>query len=130
MTVKIFRRGSAKCFGLLSAFITILLCLYYISIGQSSQTRVHRKDSHPRGSLALKSNNTWNKIYNSNANNKSLNKKIFDNEIEFSDDGNSYKWDECIALQDAKADIDTISEFSKFEFEVTSALFEILKYTY
>jgi uncharacterized membrane protein len=59
-----------------------------------------------------------------------LNKKIFDNEIEFSDDGNSYKWDECIALQDAKADIDTISEFSKFEFEVTSALFEILKYTY
>ncbi|XP_058974051.1 alpha-mannosidase 2 [Musca domestica] len=36
MTVKIFRRGSARCIGLLSAFITILLCLYYISMGQPS----------------------------------------------------------------------------------------------
>ncbi|XP_011209289.2 alpha-mannosidase 2 [Bactrocera dorsalis] len=34
MTFKLFRRGSARCFGLLSAFITILICLYYISIGQ------------------------------------------------------------------------------------------------
>lgn len=36
MTFKIFRRGSARCIGLLSAFITILLCLYYISMGQPS----------------------------------------------------------------------------------------------
>jgi len=36
MSMKIFRRGSARCIGLLSAFITILLCLYYISIGQPS----------------------------------------------------------------------------------------------
>lgn len=36
MTVKIFRRGSARCIGLLSAFVTILLCLYYISMGQPS----------------------------------------------------------------------------------------------
>uniref|UniRef100_A0A1B0BKC5 Alpha-mannosidase n=1 Tax=Glossina palpalis gambiensis TaxID=67801 RepID=A0A1B0BKC5_9MUSC len=34
MPFKIFRRGSARCIGLLSAFITILLCLYYISMGQ------------------------------------------------------------------------------------------------
>lgn len=38
MTVKIFRRGSARCIGLLSAFVTILLCLYYISMGQPSTT--------------------------------------------------------------------------------------------
>jgi len=34
MSFKVFRRGSARCIGLLSAFVTILLCLYYISIGQ------------------------------------------------------------------------------------------------
>lgn len=34
MTFKVFRRGSARCVGLLSAFVTILLCLYYISMGQ------------------------------------------------------------------------------------------------
>ncbi|XP_058058037.1 alpha-mannosidase 2 [Anopheles bellator] len=38
MTVKLFRRGSARCIGLLSAFVTILLCLYYISMGQPSPT--------------------------------------------------------------------------------------------
>lgn len=38
MTFKLFRRGSARCIGLLSAFITILLCLYYISMGQPSTT--------------------------------------------------------------------------------------------
>lgn len=38
MTFKLFRRGSARCIGLLSAFITILLCLYYISMGQPSST--------------------------------------------------------------------------------------------
>ncbi|XP_037942924.1 alpha-mannosidase 2x-like [Teleopsis dalmanni] len=34
MSLKLFRRGSARCLGLLSAFVTILLCLYYISMGQ------------------------------------------------------------------------------------------------
>ncbi|XP_050085096.1 alpha-mannosidase 2 isoform X2 [Anopheles aquasalis] len=38
MTVKLFRRGSARCIGLLSASVTILLCLYYISMGQPSPT--------------------------------------------------------------------------------------------
>lgn len=127
MTVKIFRRGSARCIGLLSAFITILLCLYYISIGQSSQTGSHhRKDLHLKGNLALKANHTWNKMFN-NPSNKNVN-KVLDNEIDFSNDPNSYKWDECIALQEAKADIDTIDEFSKFEFEVTKRIFKILIY--
>uniref|UniRef100_A0A182U1V6 Uncharacterized protein n=1 Tax=Anopheles melas TaxID=34690 RepID=A0A182U1V6_9DIPT len=36
MTMKLFRRGSPRCIGLLSAFVTILLCLYYISMGQPS----------------------------------------------------------------------------------------------
>lgn len=34
--MKLFRRGSPRCIGLLSAFVTILLCLYYISMGQPS----------------------------------------------------------------------------------------------
>ncbi|XP_015037820.2 alpha-mannosidase 2x isoform X2 [Drosophila pseudoobscura] len=38
MSFKLFRRGSARCIGLLSAFVTILLCLYYISIGQPNPT--------------------------------------------------------------------------------------------
>lgn len=36
MSLKLFRRGSARCVGLLSAFVTILLCLYYISMGQQT----------------------------------------------------------------------------------------------
>lgn len=40
MTFKLFRRGSARCIGLLSAFVTILLCLYYISIGQPNPTHI------------------------------------------------------------------------------------------
>uniref|UniRef100_A0A1I8QCR4 Alpha-mannosidase n=1 Tax=Stomoxys calcitrans TaxID=35570 RepID=A0A1I8QCR4_STOCA len=48
MTFKIFRRGSARCIGLLSAFITILLCLYYISMGQPS---IQPKEQQPIVSL-------------------------------------------------------------------------------
>ncbi|XP_058812600.1 alpha-mannosidase 2 [Topomyia yanbarensis] len=74
MTVKIFRRGSARCIGLLSAFITILLCLYYISMGQPSTTpgpaglhkdAMHQKrlsnihDSH-RGGSGIGSNGNHN----------------------------------------------------------------------
>lgn len=33
MTVKLFRRGTARCIGLLFAVLTILLCLYYVSVG-------------------------------------------------------------------------------------------------
>ncbi|XP_033166690.1 alpha-mannosidase 2 isoform X1 [Drosophila mauritiana] len=40
MSFKLFRRGSARCIGLLSAFVTILLCLYYISIGQPNPTPI------------------------------------------------------------------------------------------
>ncbi|KAH8382885.1 hypothetical protein KR009_005713 [Drosophila setifemur] len=40
MSFKLFRRGSARCIGLLSALLTILLCLYYISIGQPNQAPV------------------------------------------------------------------------------------------
>ncbi|KAH8271339.1 hypothetical protein KR018_007297 [Drosophila ironensis] len=40
MSFKLFRRGSARCIGLLSAFVTILLCLYYISIGQPNSVPV------------------------------------------------------------------------------------------
>lgn len=47
MTFKLFRRGSARCIGLLSAFVTILLCLYYISIGQPNPT--HIPDANPVG---------------------------------------------------------------------------------
>ncbi|KAM8704394.1 hypothetical protein ACLKA7_008924 [Drosophila subpalustris] len=40
MSFKLLRRGSARCIGLLSAFVTILLCLYYISIGQPNPTHI------------------------------------------------------------------------------------------
>ncbi|EDV93410.1 alpha-mannosidase 2 [Drosophila grimshawi] len=40
MSFKVFRRGSARCIGLLSAFVTILLCLYYISIGQPNPAHI------------------------------------------------------------------------------------------
>ncbi|XP_055623115.1 alpha-mannosidase 2 [Toxorhynchites rutilus septentrionalis] len=49
MTVKIFRRGSARCIGLLSAFVTILLCLYYISMGQPSGTAGPSSTLHKDG---------------------------------------------------------------------------------
>lgn len=38
MTIKIFRRGSARI-GIISAFIIILICLYYISIGSSQNSQ-------------------------------------------------------------------------------------------
>lgn len=34
MTVKLFRRGTARCIGLMCAALTILLTLYYVSVGQ------------------------------------------------------------------------------------------------
>ncbi|XP_033149003.1 alpha-mannosidase 2 isoform X2 [Drosophila busckii] len=40
MSFKLFRRGSARCIGILSAFVTILLCLYYICIGQPNSTHI------------------------------------------------------------------------------------------
>ncbi|CAD6995978.1 unnamed protein product [Ceratitis capitata] len=43
MTFKLFRRGSARCFGLLSAFVTILLCLYYISMGQQQEETLQQQ---------------------------------------------------------------------------------------
>lgn len=38
MTFKIFRRGSARI-GIISAFIIFLICLYYISIGSSQNSK-------------------------------------------------------------------------------------------
>lgn len=37
MTIKIFRRGTARI-GLIAALVIVLVCLYYISIGQSSSS--------------------------------------------------------------------------------------------
>ncbi|XP_030373939.1 alpha-mannosidase 2 [Scaptodrosophila lebanonensis] len=48
MTFKLFRRGSARCIGLLSAFVTILLCLYYISIGQPNTTPITETNASGR----------------------------------------------------------------------------------
>ncbi|XP_053682330.1 alpha-mannosidase 2 [Sabethes cyaneus] len=83
MTVKIFRRGSARCIGLLSAFITILLCLYYISMGQPSTTpgpggthkdSLHQKrlsnirDPHRDGRSNHNANQSWHSWLRSNLN--------------------------------------------------------------
>ncbi len=40
------------------------------------------------------------------------------------DNGGSYNWDKCVALQNAEADIDTISEFTQFEFEVAIPIYK------
>lgn len=67
MTFKLFRRGSARCIGLLSAFVTILLCLYYISMGQPT-SMPSTKDTPLAAGLMQNFNNN-NKNGNSNNNN-------------------------------------------------------------
>ncbi|EDW59490.1 alpha-mannosidase 2 [Drosophila virilis] len=62
MSFKLFRRGSARCIGLLSAFVTILLCLYYISIGQPNQA--HSTDTNALG-LAVSVNRAHESSLNS-----------------------------------------------------------------
>lgn len=62
MSFKLFRRGSARCIGLLSAFVTILLCLYYISIGQPNQA--HSTDANALG-LAMSVNRAHESSLNS-----------------------------------------------------------------
>ncbi|CAO1425015.1 unnamed protein product [Diamesa hyperborea] len=101
MTVKIFRRGSARCFGLLTAIITILVCLYYISIGQPSQPQLHREHANSQR-------------YQHGANQSRRSNFESSEEIE---DHDNVNWGECTVLEETSADINTQEVFSKFEFE-------------
>lgn len=108
MTLKIFRRGSARCIGLLSAFITILLCLYYISMGQPSTPP---KDYHSLGQSGKFDSSHQNKKHESfkltlekRENSSKSNKKI--------------EWKHCTQLQERLTNITTYNEFSKFDFQV------------
>lgn len=77
-------------------------------------------------SILHASNHTWQKLFNMNSinnNNNFVNKysnsKLRENEIEFTETKSSYNWDKCVQLRENDADIDTKSEFAKFEFEVS-----------
>lgn len=106
MTLKIFRRGSARCIGLLSAFATILLCLYYISIGQSSPPTAVRP-GETAGHIRSRQNahNADNKVHHS-----------------YKVGGGGGGGDDapgiCQLLEIADTDITTMAEYSKFEFQV------------
>ncbi|XP_067638847.1 alpha-mannosidase 2 [Eurosta solidaginis] len=84
MTFKLFRRGSARCFGLLSAFVTILLCLYYISMGQQQETTLQTQTQGKDTTAALNSgigggiagttsfNSPLQQLYKTNVHNKNI----------------------------------------------------------
>lgn len=69
-------------------------------------------------SILHATNHTWQKLFNSNSL-TNLNSKINENEIDFADSRDNSNWDKCIQLRENEADIDTKTEFSKFEFEVS-----------
>lgn len=99
MTLKIFRRGSARCIGLLSAFATILLCLYYISIGQSSVRP---------GESTNNSNN-----HGPGQHLKRL--PVHHAESHRADQGT------CPRLEISNTDITTMAEYAHFDFQVWAA---------
>lgn len=73
-------------------------------------------------SILRASNHTWQKLFNSNSINNNYNKnsnnRIHENEVDYADSRVSYNWDKCIILRENEVDIDTRTEFAKFEFEV------------
>ncbi|XP_037033784.1 alpha-mannosidase 2 [Bradysia coprophila] len=103
MTFKVFRRGSARCFGLLAAFITILLCLYYISFGQPAS-----KDFRKR---PIESPHARKFIDQS--------QRVKDNSLNVSSyaDGSSSNWERCTALTQRSTKITTDDEYSSFDFQ-------------
>lgn len=102
MTMKIFRRKPARCIGLLSAFVTILLCLYYISIGQPSNSPMSSK------AAALASSRLHRQQQQNHASDRQ-----HDEEMSLPLEPQT-----CAPLQVAQTDITTGAEFSKFEFQV------------
>ncbi|XP_055848547.1 alpha-mannosidase 2 isoform X2 [Episyrphus balteatus] len=119
MTFKIFRRGSARCIGLLSAFVTILLCLYYISIGQPSV--VQQKNLRSFGQLDQNQSNGKQRqerrqpqtIITSNS---------FADRDPFSAVDNkkssSSSWaNKCYTLKEQETNITAYNEYSQFDFQ-------------
>lgn len=109
MTLKLFRRGSARCIGLLSAFITILLCLYYIAMGQPSTPL---KDYHSLGQSG--------KFVSSHPNKKPESFKLALEKRENNSKSNrkAAEWRHCSPLQERPTNITTYNEFSQFDFQV------------
>lgn len=108
MTLKIFRRGSARCIGLLSAFATILLCLYYISIGQSS-ARPGDTNGGGGGGHLRKQANRGAAASGSGGGLVHHPHHARDNRVAGT----------CQRLSIAETDITTMAEFSNFDFQVT-----------
>lgn len=101
MTLKIFRRGSARCIGLLCAFATILLCLYYISIGQSSSGVRPGREAHHAAEGASGGGGDVQQQQQQHHNHRSIEQP-----------------ETCQRLQIADTDITTMAEYSQFEFQV------------
>lgn len=133
MSFKIFRRGSARCIGLLSAFVTILLCLYYISMGQSSTSMNENHNNSNNKEMILRQhnrysahqhnsvNNSWRNLIESGLNViKPKDKKSSANNGEPDVYTTNPEWEKCTALENAATDITTIDEYAKFDFQVIS----------
>uniref|UniRef100_A0A6B2E8D7 Alpha-mannosidase n=1 Tax=Phlebotomus kandelakii TaxID=1109342 RepID=A0A6B2E8D7_9DIPT len=129
MTVKIFRRGSARCIGLLSALVTILLCLYYISMGQplSSRERADKRATHMTNDKLKAANESWKDWLDMNK--QESRKKMLSNLIQSKNSSNTIDdgkfstlkinedWTKCRGLYESEADISTLDEYSKFDFQ-------------
>ncbi|KAG5673606.1 hypothetical protein PVAND_003637 [Polypedilum vanderplanki] len=109
MTMKIFRRGTARI-GLILALIAIIVFFYYISISQSS------KDLHSKNKLTVSNHTNWSNWLNVNSNND-VHKAHKRKDISENIDDSLPDWNECSALKEANADINTKEVFSNFEFE-------------
>lgn len=118
MTFKTFRRGSAKCVGLLSAFVTILLCLYYISIGQPSVSQ--QKNLRLLERLEINQSNEKLRherrqpqtiiTSNSHANKDSPSSVNYKKTTEL--------WtDKCYVLKQQETNITAFDEYSRFDFQ-------------
>lgn len=118
MSLKLFCRGSGRCVGILSAVVMILLCVYYILIGQPSvpqqkslqfmghlhkNTKSEKHKNH--GSLDYKVI-TSNLSYLNEQISAANKKKIIKSSI-----------NECYTLQEQETNITAANEFSKFDFQ-------------
>ncbi|GAB0093322.1 Alpha-mannosidase [Sergentomyia squamirostris] len=132
MNVKIFRRGSARCIGLLSALITILLCLYYISMGQPSSNSSARDRAANEKRVGhnimndklSSSNSTWNNWLEVDKKDQikkqTFGRKNSSNVDDFrisSSLSTNENWGKCRSLYDSDTDITTMEEYAKFDFQ-------------
>ncbi|XP_055908577.1 alpha-mannosidase 2 [Eupeodes corollae] len=118
MTFKIFRRGSARCIGLLSAFVTILICLYYISIGQHSvdqqknlrlvgQLEINRSNGKQRQERRQPQTIVHGNSYTKGEPNSHMDKRKSSTSL----------FNKCYSLYEQETNITAFNEYSQFDFQ-------------